>query len=229
MQNSPAYRVTVADFGGARSTRTLTPAEGDILIDSALCDGDDVVPDADRSGRITITRTIRGRLSAVDAELRTLRRVVRLEPVCGPRLVTARQYDDLTLIHDRDAPGKFPARLVEGRLRAGFAVISPAATARLFGRGWLTSHTDGAITVSYAGRVAMALHEHRNEIVFIGTHRWVQRSDGTGGYEPGMPLYRAGCSCGHRAATRFEERACAQAACRRHRLNHLRAVFGLAP
>ncbi|MEW2615192.1 hypothetical protein AB0937_34410 [Streptomyces sp. NPDC047880] len=225
MHNPPAYTAKITDYDRSVSTCTYSAIEADALIAAALCDDDEVSPDADRSGRITVTRVITGRRSALDAERVTLRRTVRLEPVCAPRRLTARQYEDLRLIREREAtPG---AALANGCVRAGVVSIPAAATRRLLERGWLTVEPDGTASVSYAGRVAMTLHEHRAETGYMGTDKWVVDAFGVGEWQIGEPLYLSRCSCGYRAEGRFEVRAMAQQASRRHRLEHLRAVFDL--
>ncbi|MFC8223849.1 hypothetical protein ACFUTY_37480 [Streptomyces sp. NPDC057362] len=226
MQNPPAYTAKITDYDRSVSTRTYSAVEADALIAAALCDDDKVSPDADRSGRITITRLITGHRSALDTERVTLRRTIRLEPVYAPRRLTARQYEDLQLIQEREAtPG---AALTNGCVRAGIVSIPAAATRRLLERGWLTVEPDGTASVSYAGRLAMTLHEHRTETGYMGTDKWVVDAFGVGEWQIGEPLYLSRCSCGYRAEGRFEVRAMAQQASRTHRLEHLRAVFDLA-
>jgi hypothetical protein len=224
---APAYTAAITDYDRTATTRTYSALEADALIATALFDDDEVTPDADRSGRLTITRTITGHRSATDTEPRTLRRTIHLEPVCAPRRVTERQYEDLRLIRGCESR-RFPARLIGDRVQAGVASIPPAAAARLFARGWLTAEPGGAITVSYAGRIAMALHEHRADPGYVGTDKWVTLATGGGQWEPGPGLYLSRCSCGHREETRFDVQAMAQQASRAHRLVHLRAVFDLA-
>ncbi|QNS09399.1 hypothetical protein [Streptomyces xanthii] len=226
MQNPPAYTAKITDYDRSVSTRTYSAVEADALIAAALCDDDQVSPDADRSGRITITRVITGHRSALDTWPVTLRRTIRLEPVYAPRRLTARQYEDLQLIREREAtPG---AALTNGCVRAGIVSIPATATRRLLERGWLTVEPDGAASVSYAGRVAMTLHEHRAETGYMGTDKWVVDAFGVGEWQIGEPLYLSRCSCGYRAEGRFEVRAMAQQASRAHRREHLRAVFDLA-
>ncbi|GHH31431.1 hypothetical protein [Streptomyces rubradiris] len=225
MQHPPAYTAKITDYDRSVSTRMYSADNADALIAAALCDDDEVSPDADRSGRITITRMITGHRSALDPTRVTLWRTIRLEPVCPPRWLTTRQYKDLRLIQEREAaPGTI---LVNGCVRAGVVSVPAAATKRLLERGWLTVGPDGTASVSYAGRVAMTLHEHRTETGYMGTDKWVVDGFGIGEWHIGEPLYLARCSCGYRAEGRFEVRAMAQQASRKHRLERLRAVFDL--
>ncbi|KIF02252.1 hypothetical protein PL81_31005 [Streptomyces sp. RSD-27] len=225
MQTAPAYRAKTTDYDRSAFERTYTALEADALIAAALLDGDEVIPDADRSGRLTVIRTITGHRSALESEPRTLRRIIRLEPVRAPRRLTPRQYADLSLILARDEQGG--GKLVDGRIRAGIASIPPAAVVRLFEHGWLTEESGGVVTVSYAGRVAMTLHEHQAGTGYIGTDKWVVDAFGVGGWEIGSGLFVARCSCGYRSPSRFDDRTMAQGASRGHRMKHLRAAFDL--
>ncbi|MFD6115537.1 hypothetical protein ACFWG0_36380 [Streptomyces yangpuensis] len=222
---APAYRAKTVDYDQTVTARTYTALEADALIAAALWDEDQVIPDGDRSGRMTIIRTITGHRSAGDTERRTLRRTTRLEPVRPPRRLTARQYEDLALVLARDARGG--GKLEGGRIAAGIASIPPSATTRLVEHGWLAVDPDGAVTVSYAGRVAMTLHEHQAGTGYIGTDKWVVDAFGVGGWEIGSGLFVARCSCGYRSPSRFDDRAMAQGASRGHRMKHLRAAFDL--
>ncbi|MEU3262387.1 hypothetical protein ABZ694_32190 [Streptomyces albidoflavus] len=219
-----AYQARTTDYDGAVSERPLTAAEADDLIAWAIVEKDKVVPDPDRSGRLTITRTITGWTTATGTDRRTLRRVVRLEPTVRPRRLTERQYQDLDLVAGQEDSSS-PARRAEGRVHAGFGSIPPAAAARLFTAGWLIEDPDGTVLVSFAGRVAMVLHQHRTETGHMGTHKEITRADGVRLWTSGISLYLARCSCGHRDDHRYEEQAAAQAASRAHRAEHLRALF----
>ncbi|MFD8387408.1 hypothetical protein ACFV2X_54580 [Streptomyces sp. NPDC059679] len=225
-ENPPAYTAKITDYDRSVSTRTYSAVEADALIATALWDDAEVSPDADRSGCITITRVITGHRSALDAEPVTMRRAIRLEPVSAPRRLTARQYEDLRLIRDCESASR-AAVLADGRVRAGFVSIPPGAAGRLLERGWLTAEPGGAVSASYAGRVAMVLHEHRAETGYVGMDKWVTDALGVGEWQIGDPLYLSRCSCGHRAEGLFEVRAMAQQASRKHRLEHLRALFDL--
>ncbi|MFJ7004190.1 hypothetical protein ACIQU7_24010 [Streptomyces albidoflavus] len=219
-----AYQARTTDYDGAVSERPLTAAEADDLIVWAIVEKDKVDPDTDRSGRLTITRTITGWTTATGTDRRTLRRVVRLEPTVKPRRLTERQYQDLDLVVGEEYSST-PARRDEGRVHAGFGSIPPAAAERLFAAGWLIEDPDGTVLVSFAGRVAMVLHQHRTETGHMGTDKEITRADGVRVWAPGIPLYLARCSCGHRDEHRYEERAAAQAASRAHRAERLRALF----
>ncbi|MFF0386802.1 hypothetical protein [Streptomyces sp. NPDC004286] len=222
-----AYTARLTDYDGSQRTRMLPAAEADSVIAAALWDEDKVAPDTDRSGRITITRTITGYRSATDTEPRTLRHTARLEPVCAPGKLTARQHDDLTMVQQREEYGG--AVFDGGRVVVGFGELAPAAAARLLDRGWLAAHQDGTVTVSYAGRIAMALREHRTRTGYMGTDVWRVNALGEGGWEMGPGLYLSQCSCGHRDGHRYDWKSMAQRASRAHRLAHLRAVFDLTP
>ncbi|MFH9250888.1 hypothetical protein ACH4LK_36315 [Streptomyces lydicus] len=213
----------MTDYDRTIAARTYSAGEADALIASALFDEDDVSPDADRSGRITITHVTTGHRSALDCEPRTLRRTIRQEPAYTPRQVTVRQYEDLRLVHMRESE-KSSARVVDGRIQAGLTTIPPAAAERLFTRAWLTAHPDGTLTVSYAGQVAMVLYEHRAETGYVGTDKRVVDAFGVREWQIGDPVFLARC-CGYRADYRFDVRAMAQAACRKHRYERLRGVF----
>ncbi|MGW0493666.1 hypothetical protein [Streptomyces olivaceus] len=185
MQNPPAYTAKITDYDRIVSTRTYSAVEADVLISAALCDDDEVSPDADRSGRVTITRVITGRRRALDAERVTLRRTTRLEPIWAPRRLTARQYENLRLIQEREvAPG---ATLTNGCIRIGVESIPAAATRRLHERGWLTVEPDGTASVSYAGRLAMTLHEHRTETGYMGMNVRVTDALGIGEWQIADP------------------------------------------
>lgn len=110
-------------------------------------------------------------------------------------------------------------------MHAGFGSIPPAAATRLLAAGWLTEDPDGTVQVSFAGRVAMVLHQHRTETGHMGTDKEIVRADGVRVWAPGIPLYLARCSCGHRDEHHYEAQATAQAASRAHRAAHLRALF----
>ncbi|MGF3141022.1 hypothetical protein [Streptomyces diastaticus] len=219
-----AYQARTTDYDGAVSERPLTAAQADDLIAWAIVEKDKVVPDTDRSGRLSITRTITGWTTATGTDRRTLRRVVRLEPTVRPRRLTERQYQDLDLVAGQEDSSS-PARRDRGRVHAGFCAIPAAAAARLFAAGWLIEDPDGTVLVSFAGRVAMVLHQHRTETGHMGTHKEIVRADGVRVWISGIPLYLARCSCGHRDEHRYEAQAAAQAASRAHRAAHLRAVF----
>ena len=219
-----AYQARTTDYDGSVSERPLTAAQADDLIAWAIVEKDKVVPDTDRSGRLSITRTITGWATATGTDRRTLRRVVRLEPTVRPRRLTERQYQGLDLVAGQEDSSS-PARRDRGRVHAGFCAIPAAAAERLFAAGWLIEDPDGTVLVSFAGRVAMVLHQHRTETGYMGTHKEIVRADGVRVWTSGIPLYLARCSCGHRDEHRYEEQAAAQAASRAHRAAHLRAVF----
>ncbi|WP_432091429.1 hypothetical protein [Streptomyces sp. NRRL F-5630] len=220
-----AYRATVFDYDGITSETplALTAAEADTMIGLAVCDGDEVTVDPDRSGRFTLIRALTGRSTAT-GPARTLRKVTRLVPTTAPRTMTARQYEDLTIVHEREN-ARTAARLRDGRVDAGLQCVPLAATGRLLGRGWLTADPSGEVWVSYAGRIAMALHEHRAEILFKGLDKLVRRADGSESWEPGGGLFRAACSCGHRGEGWREERRSASRDVREHRRAFLLAVM----
>ncbi|MGY3341130.1 hypothetical protein ACVW0K_007323 [Streptomyces filamentosus] len=222
---APAYHARITDYDGTTSVRTYTAPEADTLIVTALWDEDQVEVDADRSGRLTLTRTITGHRSALDTERRTLHRTTRLEPVRRPRTLTGRQYEDLALILARDDQGG--ARLIDGRIRVGLVSVPPAAAARLLANGWLTAERNHTVTVSCAGRIAMALHEHQTETGVMGTDKWIVNAFGVGDWALGPSLYLVRCSCGHHDEHRYDDRSMAQRAARRHRLAHLRAALDL--
>ncbi|MFJ5142672.1 hypothetical protein [Streptomyces sp. NPDC088707] len=226
MQTALAYRAKITDYDRTVSERAYTALEADALIATALLDEDEVIPDADRSGRLTVIRTITGHRSALDTEPRTLRRTIRLEPVRAPRRLTPRQYEDLLLILAQDERGG--GTLVDGRIRAGIASIPPAAAARLLEHGWLAVEPGDVVTVSYAGRVAMTLHDHQAATGYMGTDKWVVDAFGVGEWQIGPGLFLSRCSCGYRSPSRFDDRAMAQRESRRHRLEHLRTAFQLA-
>lgn len=226
MHTPHAYTARITDYDGSTSSPAYTAAEADSLIAAALCDGDEVTPDTDKSGRITITRTITGYRSATDTMPRTMRHTVRLHPVCAPSKLTARQHTDLAMVQQREEYGG--AVLDGGRIVAGFGELAPAAAARLLDRGWLAAHQDGTVTVSYAGRIAMALREHRTRTGCMGTDVWRVDAEGVGGWEMGRGLYLSQCSCGRRDGHRYECTSMAQRASRAHRVEQLRAALDLA-
>lgn len=67
---------------------------------------------------------------------------------------------------------------------------------------------DGAVAVSYAGRVSMVLHQASTG--YVGTDAWVTDAFGVGEWQIGPPLYLSRCSCGHRAEGLADVRAMAQ-------------------
>ncbi|CAM5614471.1 hypothetical protein ACIPPN_26660 [Streptomyces diastaticus] len=142
-----AYQARTTDYDGSVSERPLTAAEADDLIAWAIVEKDKVDPDTDRSGRLTITRTVTGWTTATGTDRRTLRRVVRLKPTVKPRRLTERQYQDLDLVVGEEYSST-PARRDRGRVHAGFGSIPPAAAERLFAAGWLTEDPDGTVLVS---------------------------------------------------------------------------------
>lgn len=221
-----AYEARTTDYDGALSERLLTAAEADNRIAYAVADGDEIAPDTDLSGRLTITRTITGWDTACGQGTSTRRRVIRLNPTARPRRLTKRQHEDLRLVLGQEDTS-MPAWRDGARVRTGFASIPPAAAERLFAAGWLIEEPDvhRTVSVSYAGRVAMVLHEHRTETGYRGTDKEAVRTDGSRYWASGDPLYRSLCSCGHRAERLFERKEAAQAASRTHRADALRALF----
>ncbi|MFD6045873.1 hypothetical protein ACFWG7_31890 [Streptomyces koyangensis] len=120
-----AYQARTTDYDGAVSERPLTAAEADDLIAWAIVENDEVVPDTDRSGRLTITGWATG------TDRRTLRRVVRLEPTVRPRRLTERQYQDLDLVAGQE---ELLARAARRGARARGVRLHPAGGRRAAAR-----------------------------------------------------------------------------------------------
>lgn len=228
-----AYHARITDYDGAVRTCGYTAAEADALIGGHLFDEDDVTPASDRSGRITIVRTIDGYRSAADTRTVPMRMTVQLTPAHTPRL-SRQQFRDLTLIRGHES-GSYGAVLDGERINVGFVSIAPARAGRLFERGWLTvgpwqelGKPVQRVTVSYAGRIAMALNQHRTSITVAPLDQWVTDALGGGEYIDGGSEYIAACSCSQWRSGRMVVRAVACERARAHRLEHLEAVFDLS-
>jgi hypothetical protein len=226
---APAYRAVIRDYDGTTRTQEYTAAEADALIETHLLE-DEVTPAGDRSGKIVVARTITGHRSAHDTRPVPLRMTITLTPIHAPRL-TARQFDDLLLIRNQE-DDSFGATLDGGRIAAGFVSISPSSTRRLMQRGWVSvtpwqefGKPVQLVTVSYAGRIAMALYSHRTSITIAPLDKWVTDALGGGEYVDGGSQYCASCSCGDWRTGLLDVREVARGRARDHRYEQLRALF----
>lgn len=220
--HTSAYHATITDYDGRIRTRDYTAAEADALIDTAQFDDDQVTPATDRSGHITITRVI-------TSHPISKRMTTELAPAHSPRLST-RQYEDLALVRELE-DRTYGAILSADRIDAGFNSIPPARSRRLFAHGWLVStvwEENGKpvqrVTVSYAGRIAMTLYEHRTAIGVVPFRTWVNGAL-QGSWEDGGSQYLAWCSCDQWRTKPLVVRDVARRAARRHREEHLQAVL----
>lgn len=146
LNDFPAYTEVVVHGGDEPVTGAVTAYAADRLVATAVRRG--YVLDATAHGVIVIRRP--------SAHI-----VVELHPRWRP-VLTPWQARDLTLLAGRDACLRMrPEGVI---ITAGLARIPPAATRRLLHRGWVAClHVrDGApVAVSVAGRLALALHQHR--------------------------------------------------------------------
>ena len=227
----PAYRARITDYDGTIRILDYTAAEADALIETHLFDEDEVTPD--RSGKITITRVITGWRSAGDTRPIQMTMTIVLTPVHVPRL-TDRQFNDLTMIRSQES-GSYAATLDGKRITAGFMSIAPASARRLIDHGWVTISPGQQlgkpvqhVTVSYAGRIAMALHQHRTSITIAPLDHWVTDALGGGEYIDGGSQFLASCSCTQWRTQLLDVRDIARAQARGHRQEQLRAVFDLS-
>src|SRR5690606_14915754 len=115
----------------------------------------------------------------------------------------------------------------DGRIGCGLGgSIAPAATARLVERGWVTLIPDDQpgprsprVAVSYAGRIAVALYEHRTT------------GNGVATFNPNFEahcddvVYVASCACGWRGSGNSEDPAITRGHAHAHRSEQLRAVL----
>ncbi|MFF5668845.1 hypothetical protein ACFY8S_01695 [Streptomyces hygroscopicus] len=217
------YRATVTDYDCTTSVQDLTTSEADALIAAALFSENEVAIAPDWSGRITITCAVTGPRSATDPASVTVKRVTVLEPVHVPRL-SKRQYADLVLIREREWMATFTD---SGRVGCGLrGSVPPAATARLIERGWIlltpgapSSPSAPSVAVSYGGRLAMALYEHRtagNGLVTFDPDFSVHSQAG---------VYVASCACGWRGPGNSDQVAFTRGQARAHREEQVRAAF----
>jgi hypothetical protein len=224
---APAYHARITHYDGSVSTRDYTAAEADALIDCDLCDGNTVIPAGDRSGRITITRACTGPRSATDSTPVKATMTIELEPAHAPRL-TERQYKDLVIVRDHEERTYGAKLSAAGRIDAGFASIPPSSACRLFARGWLlltpleeNGRPVPCVSVSYAGRIAMVLHEHRTTT----TEGREECIDADGRERLSGWISKAWCSCRQWSTSVAGDRNAVRWAARRHRQEHLRPVF----
>jgi hypothetical protein len=228
-----AYTATITDFDGAITTHAYSAVEADALIETAIMfDIAKVTPAADRSGRLTITRNIASPRSACDPTLTVKTRTTVLQPAHAPRL-TNRQHQDLALIRKWEARPSDGATLDQaGRIVMRFHVLTALAARRLIDRGWLTiteATEEGTpvqgVTVSYAGRIAMALYEHRTRTGSLASD--YSASGAFGSFSvPCPPTYFAACACGWQGPSRSsEDPAIARGHAKTHRQEHLQRVF----
>ncbi|MGW5817252.1 hypothetical protein [Streptomyces noursei] len=216
-----AYQGRFADFDGSVHERELSTGEADALISSALFDEDEVVPATDRSGALTLVRVIE------DQEGRELRRTVTLTPPRSPQLSGA-QYAQLADVRAWEEfhpeGGSVDA---EGGVVMRFVRLSPTVARRLVARGWLLV-TSGpgreAVTVSYAGRVAMALREHRTQATVVASDG--PAPGGLSEYLGGGHVFVGSCFCGWRTEVAFESRSLAQGHAATHRGEELVRALG---
>ncbi|MCC9309922.1 hypothetical protein LN042_23090 [Kitasatospora sp. RB6PN24] len=216
-----AFTARITDFTGARRTVTLSAPESDAVIDTALLfDGDTITASGDRRGTLTITRTLSHPAAA------TATRTIVLE-LADQRRPTDRQHEDLALISEWEEHHPEGAVLTpEGAARTRFERVTPGRTQRLLAAGWLTpgGRAGGHVRVSYAGRVAAVLHEHRLRTGTVGTEAWASGAV-WGGWVPCPPLYVSMCGCGWRSPHRSEDPGIARSHGRSHRQGRLQALF----
>ncbi|PNE43407.1 hypothetical protein [Streptomyces noursei] len=221
-----AYRISVTDYDTTQRVRTCTAAEADALLDVAILDDDQLSIAHDRSGRITLTRTLTGPRTATDPTMVTKHQTTVLTPVHPPRLADS-QYTLLAELHawNNDHPSRGAKLTDSGRITFGFTAAPPAVVRRLVAGGWValaSSKTKDVpflrATVSYAGRIAMVLHEHRTRGNGIVNHEPDWR------IHPGNPVYIASCTCGWYGPT-ADDAAITRGHARNHRHEQLQAIF----
>lgn len=219
--NEPiAYHATITEYDGTSHSRDYTASESDVLIDTAtLFDDDPAVVTADRSGSITITRTLIGPSSALSPEFVMKKRLISLIPAASPR-PSPRQYEDLTLIRSWEAQRASG----QGENVQPFPSIHRNRATRLWSKGWLTSTGNAGGTthkwmgVSYAGRISLALREHRT----IGNLSVCFEPDFS--VHSGNSCYRASCSCGWVGPAASEDLGISRGHARKHLRDRLQAA-----
>jgi hypothetical protein len=208
LNHNPAYRETVTRADGAADTGDLTAWQADRLLATAVRRGYAIDPGTD--GSIRIRRPSTGA-------------TVLLTPTHRPT-PSERQAADLELLRDR--PGRVRNHAGRITLVAGLAGIPAQATERLISRGWVSALVlDHGVeaTLSSAGLVALALHQHRTRTTTPrGWHRLADDSRFAGHVgrdRHGGRVYdgssTALCSCGW--SYRADSRAIASRAAAAHR------------
>jgi hypothetical protein len=213
----PAYIEVVTHGDDPPVTGSVTAVEADGVVGTAIRRGYRVEPT--EHGVLVLRRP-------------TARIVVELRPVCRPA-PTRSQAQDLSLLAGHRS-AHLRARPEGLLITAGIARIPPAAARRLLGRGWvgcLTVQDGEPVSVSVAGRVALALRQHRTRSTHPrGWHFAADNPHGpqvVGRDRHGGRLYdgssRAVCSCGW---SQFAERRPQAAhAARQHRLDSVIAAL----
>ncbi|MFE4019267.1 DUF3560 domain-containing protein [Streptomyces sp. NPDC059101] len=223
-----AYHVAITDYDESQQERTYTAAEADLLLDVAMLQDDQLIIADDHSGRIAVTRILTGPRSATNPTLVTKRKITTLTPLRSPRL-TSSQYELLSEVQtwNNDHPSRSAQLTDSGHIASGFTAITPVAARRLVDGGWVALTANDAVDdavqhvdVSYAGRIATALHEHRTRGNGIVNHEpdW--------GKNPGNSVYVASCSCGW-YGPQSDDAAITRGHARNHRHEQVQAAIGI--
>ncbi|MET9402661.1 hypothetical protein [Kitasatospora sp. NPDC002965] len=223
-----AFTARITEFDGTRRTAALSAAEADAVIDSALLfDEAAVTAGGERHGTLTITHSISHPPSACGT-LPASRRWTAVLEAAHPVRPTLRQYEDLALLAAWEEEHPEGAMLTPaGAAATRFEHVPPASARHLLAAGWLTPDGGGAhghVTVSYAGRIAMTLYQHRLRTGVVGAEAWASGAI-SGGWVACPPLYVEGCTCGWRGPAPSGDAAIVRGHGRDHRQGELQRLF----